>query len=415
MKAPIAVVGGGHAAANLVRKLREFGVDESIVIYDKLQFPPHAKPPLSKSALETTSDLRELNLFSEQDLASLDVEILNGHSLESLESTATGIRLGLSSSQTREHRNVVISTGVKPRRIELNLNPKTPVAYLQNAADLMGLRAHLNSPKRILVIGAGFIGLEAASSLHTQGHKVSVVERSGSVMGRVLGAKSAHYFESLHRDRGVDIQLNAGLKSVEFEFGSDFSKILLDNGTQFEADLVLVAIGVEPAVDFYADNLNLEGQHIAVDFFGRTNIAGLYAMGDVAASPVNMDDLNRLKIQSIDAASVTSERVARHIAGLQVSEDYWVPRFWTEQHKSKIQMAGIKSPASTVSIRETGNPQKFLVGYFLDQKLEAIEALNMPLEFAILRKAMMAGLTPSPLDFSDPGKDFRTMQGGRWS
>lgn len=406
---PLGIVGGGHAAEALVRKLRSLGYQHPVTIYEKSKFPPYAKPPLSKEALEQGQGIQMLQLFGEPELDSLGITVEIGKSLSSVEKANSGIELIFDDQSSNFHQKVVLATGVEARKLSLGSNPRTPVAYLQSLSDLIGLRQHLSSKKRILIIGAGFIGLETASSLSTLGHQVFVLERSEHVMSRVLSPISASFFENLHRKNGVNLIMPASISEVEFDPASDATSFHLDNGEMLTVDLVFVSIGVEPATNFTSSELQRDGNHLVVDDRGRTNLENLFAMGDIAASPGRSPDLARVKIQSIDAAVVTAERVAHEIAGLTPEPQRWVPRFWSVQHGAKIQIAGLANPGSVHLQRAVEGEGKSLVGVFDKDCLIAVEVIGMPLEFAALRKALVAGADISPEEFVDPMQDIKSL------
>lgn len=407
----IGIIGGGHAAVQLVRRLRAGGFTEEIEILDKSRFYPYERPSLSKQALQQNAKVDDFSLASKTELEKLDVTFLAGHLVRRLSSAAGVFLLELESDQRRDFSQLVLATGVRPIALQLQTNPMTPVCSLQSWEDLLGIQAHLRTAKRVLIIGAGFVGLESASSLVLLGHEVVVVERGSQLMGRALGAETAQFFQKAHEAAGVTLLLQDTISEVSFEAGSAFSKFAFASGAQFVADLVLVCVGVEPVTDFVDLPVERLGKHILTDENGLTSVPNLFAIGDLAAKPNPQSPKDLVKIQSIDAAMVGADRLARTLLG-ETQSDYeqWLPKFWSDQVGQKLQISGLR-PDDAQPLRRAGKTtDSFSVGYFQGNRLLALEAVNAPLDFVHARQIIQQGRELEPGDFQNAERSLKALQ-----
>lgn len=408
--AELGIIGGGHASIGLARALREGGFSDPISILEKSSFSPYERPALSKQALEEDLEVSEFGLASLAELKGLGIEYRANSRVNKISKAADLFVVDKDQGQSESFSTLVLATGVKPRHLELHVNPMTPVCYMQNFEDLLGLRAHLNSAKNVLIIGAGFIGLEVASSLRKHGHEVTVVERGDQVMNRVLGPETANFFQERLEQMGVRILLEDSLEDITFDSSSSTSTLEFSSGEEFTADLVLVSIGVEPVTDFIHLNVEMSGQHVLVDTEGRTSVPRLYAIGDIAARPNPQNPGELVKIQSIDAAALAAQRLANHLLGAEPGDySLWLPRFWSEQAGHKLQIAGLKPSVAQVAKRGDLSSDSFSIGYLVEGRLVAVECVNAPVDFLNSRKLIQSGVQIDPASFSDTSTNLKTL------
>lgn len=398
----VGIIGGGHAGVSLAQSLRRNGYSGSIDIFEKSSYRPYERPALSKEALEDDLDDDDIRLITDQTLHSEKIFLNLEAEVSNVVISDTGFEMSLGVGETLSYDNLVLATGVTPRRLDLETNPKTPVCYLQSYEDLLGLRMHISPQKRVLIIGAGFIGLEVASSLRSQGVEVTVLERTSQVMNRVLSPETAAFFTEKHIQAGTNLILETSIESTQFTPSNSETEFTLSNGEVVIADLVLVAIGVVPKTDFLNIDIERDGDHILVDEEGRTSIPGLYAIGDLAARPAPQDTSQRAKIQSVDAANYSAERLASMLTG-GPAESYssWLPRFWSNQVEHKLQIAGLADQKSPKALRGNYETESFLVGFFDQSKLVAVESVNASKDFASARKLISKSSPITPERFAD--------------
>ncbi len=406
----LGIVGGGHAAIGLARTLKEGGFVEPIEIFDKSNFAPYERPPLSKQALEENLDPKDFGLASHEELLSLGIHLRTGVGVKQVSKTTDLFSVRTDRGDSRHFSRLVLATGVRPRRLSLAVNPLTPVCYLQSLEDLLGIRSHLKSSKRVLIVGAGFIGLESASSLCNQGHEVLVVERGEQVMNRALGSQTASFFQSKLEAMGVQILLEETIEDIHFESNRNDSRFLFTSGREFVADLVIVSIGVEPVTDYINLEVKMSGDHVLVDQEGATTVPGLFAIGDIAARPNPQNPGELVKIQSIDAAALAAQRLADHLLGAEPGDySLWLPRFWSEQAGHKLQIAGLKPSVAQVAKRGDLSSDSFSIGYLVEGRLVAVECVNAPVDFLNSRKLIQSGVQIDPASFSDTSTNLKTL------
>lgn len=406
----LGVIGGGHAAIDLVRKLREGGFSDPIDILEKSNFFPHERPPLSKKGLTRELSPQDFSLASEASFAKLNVSFRRRSQVERLSIIGDSFQVTLGGGASVNYDQVILATGVRPRTLDLSVGSMTPVCYLQSLEDMMGIRAHLIAQKKVLIIGAGFIGLEVATSLRSLGHEVLVVEKSSQIMNRVLSEPTASFFQKAHEAMGTNIFLETGVQKVEINQVGQ-STFVFSSGEKFTPDVVLVAIGVEPATEFIDLPVKMDGQHILVDSEGKTSVANLFAMGDLAARPNPADPTSVVKIQSIDAAALSSDRLSSHILGQKLQPyESWIPKFWSDQASHRLQIAGLRPQSSDVVVRGATDSSHFSIGFFQAERLLAIESVNSPVDFLHARKLMQSPAQISIQDFSDISFSLKTLE-----
>lgn len=406
----VGVIGGGHAAIDFVRRLREGGFSDPIDILEKSSFFPYERPALSKQGLKPELSLKDFSLASESSLENLNVKFRCRGNVQRLSMEKDIFRVKLSSGESLNYDQVVLATGVSARTLDLPVTLETPVCYLQSLEDMLGIKAHLNTAKRVLIIGAGFIGLEVASSLRSLGHEVLVVERGSQVMNRVLSKLTADFFRRAHQAMGTNIFLQSEIKKVERAPLTGQSTFTFTSEEKYTADLVLVAIGVEPATQFLDLPVKMDGQHVLIDSVGQTSISNLFAIGDVAARPHPVSSQSVVKIQSIDAAAVSAGRLANFILGEELSPyENWVPKFWSDQASQKLQIAGLRPDSEFLAIRGDVDSSIFSVGFLEGEHLIAIEAVNSPIDFLQARKLIQFSVPISAQKFSDTSLPLKSL------
>ena len=253
-------------------------------------------------------------------------------------------------------------------------------------------------------MGAGFIGLEVASSLQHQGHEVRVIEQGTQIMNRVLSEFSANQFQTEHHNMGTKIHLQASIESIAQSPVTGEFTVRLTAGETFSSELILASIGVEPVTAFIDIPVEMEGKHIIVDHVGQTSVKNLYAIGDVAARPNPANSKTLVKIQSIDGAVVSAKRLAGFILGQEIAPyENWVPKFWSDQASQSLNIAGLRSEGDQQLLRGEIGSSKFIVGFFRDEKLVAVEAVNSPIDFSQAVKIIQGRIKISPNEFSDTG------------
>lgn len=387
---------------DLIRRLREGNFSGSIDVFERSSYFPYERPFLSKDGLQPDSDFKNYTMVSETALEKLCVNFRRESQVNRLSIMENKFQVEQISGEMEIYDTVVVASGVAARKLKLEGLPEDSIYYLQSLDDLIQLKIQLKNGKNILIVGAGFIGLEIASSLTHQGFKVRVIEHGTQIMNRVLSEVCANRFQREHQNMGTEILVQSGIESIVQSSLNENYTVRLVSGETFVADLILAAIGVEPVTAWIDAPVQMAGQHIIVDHAGRTSIENLYAIGDVAARPNPKNPKNLVKIQSIDGATVSARRLAGLILGEELTPyENWVPRFWSRQASQGLQIAGLRMDGDQQVIRGEARESKFIVGFFRDESLVAVEAMNSPIDFLQAVKIIQEGARISQTEFTD--------------
>ena len=384
------IIGASHAAAQIVPSLRKEGWEGDIVLIGDEPHLPYQRPPLSKTFLSGDKPVDELTIrpaaFYEKNRATF----VNGRviSINRKQRSVT-----LQDGQKYNYDKLVLCTGSRARKAELSGAELNGVHYLRNISDVEGIKQHVAKDKSAVIIGGGYIGLETAASLKKLGMNVVVLEKAERILQRVTAPELSEFYTRIHNEEGVNIVTNISVSSIS---GNDHvEKVICADGTVFNADLVVIGIGVLPNVEI-AEAAGIEVDNgIVVDGYCRTNDANIYAAGD-CTNHFNKIYNRRLRLESVPNASEQGKIVASSICGKN-KEYNSLPWFWSDQYDLKLQIAGLSQDYDKVVIR--GNKlvgRSFAAFYFKDEMLIAADCVNRPQEFMLSKRILAEGLNISP-------------------
>ena len=344
----VLIVGAGLAAQRCCETLRSRGFDGKIRILGEEERPPYDRPPLSKAVLTGDRDPATLGFRPPQWYADHEVDLLLGERAVALD---PGIKtLTLASGPTLSYDVAVVATGSRPRPLpgtERFANAHT----LRTAEDAVRLRDALRPGARLIVVGAGFIGLEVAATARRLGLEVTVLEAAPAPLLRVLGIELASWFVELHRSEGVEVLLSAHVARFgEGPGGAEW--VQLTDGRQLECDALVIGIGIEPATD-WLEGSGLDPAGVAADVGGRTQIPDVFAAGDSARIFNPVTGVHE-RSEQWEAATRQGAQVARAIVGDDPLPPA-LPSFWTDQYGLRIQLVGDAREADELRIE--GDPE----------------------------------------------------------
>lgn len=333
------IIGGGLASISVIRELRDAGDKRSITVLTDEKTPPYDRPPLSKQFLLAQMDEEEIGIFRDGEMASLDVlwkQQYRAVSLDPDELCIGGVDDGRAEAFTWSAKDIVIACGARPR-VPLGLGGE--VLTLRTLVDARRLRGRFSEGAKVLIIGAGFIGLELASSAHEMGCDVTVVEAASAPLSRVLHDRVGSWFVDFHRRNGVDIRCGRMVQRLSRQ-GTQ-SMVEFDDGLIQTFDTVVAGVGVQPVTDWLeGSGIDLDNG-IVCDGRGETSRPHVWALGDVANWPHPMTGA-RERVEQWQAAVDQGRTVAQALMG-KSAEWSSIPYFWSDQHGSKIQFAGRSS------------------------------------------------------------------------
>lgn len=397
----IVVVGAGQAGASLVAKLRSDGYRGAITLIGEEPVPPYQRPPLSKKYLLGEMDLERLFLKPEAFYADNNIRLLTNRRVEAIDAADRKIVLG---SETLGYEHLALCTGSVPRRLPPAMGGMLAgVHVVRNLNDVDRMAGDIRPGARALIVGGGYIGLEAAAVASKLGLKVTLVEMAERILQRVAAPETSDYFRALHRDHGVDIREGVGLERLTG--GERVSGAILTDGSDLDLDLVIVGIGITPATDL-AETAGLDLDNgIAVDAYGRTSDPHIWAAGDCASFP---HAGGRIRLESVQNAIDQAELVADNMrgAGTAYEPKVW---FWSDQYDVKLQIAGLNTGYDRVVTRPGDRDGMTSHWYFAGERLLAVDAMNDPRAYMVGKRLIEAGKSADAAALADPATDLKSL------
>ncbi|MEM7717738.1 MAG: FAD-dependent oxidoreductase [Pseudomonadota bacterium] len=396
------IVGGGQAATSLAEKLRTLGAEGTITILGDEPVPPYERPPLSKAYL--LGDMAQERLF----LRPAAIYAEKGITLR-LGLRATAIdplsKTVVADGEILAYDRLALVTGSTPIRLPASIGGDLEgVHTVRTLADIDGMAARFTPKARVLVVGGGYIGLEAAAVAAKLGLQVTLVEQADRILGRVAAPETADVIRAKHRGQGVDIREGVGLARLTGD--TSVRQAELSDGTALDVDFVIVGIGIRPATGLAADAGLTIDNGIAVDAFGRTSAADIWAAGDCASFPYHG---TRLRLESVQNAIDQAETVAANMLGSETAYEP-VPWFWSDQYDLKLQIAGLNLGYDQVVARGAG--EQVSHWYFEGDRFLAVDAINAPRDFMVGKRLLEAGKSVSAAAIADPSTDLKALLRG---
>ncbi len=397
------VIGGGQAGGRAVEAMRAEGFTGSIVLLSDESHVPYERPPLSKQLLigddgPERTYLHELAFYRDNDIdLRLGTHAVTIHRDER--------RIRLSGGDSVIYDKLLLTTGAKVRRLSLPGADLDGIHYLRDIADSLAIRACLVAGGDSVVVGGGYIGLEAAAAARTRGCAVTVLEMAPVVMSRVVAPEIGRFFEAVHRDRGVDIRTGVGVEG--FEGDGHVERVVCSGGETVPADFVVVGVGIDAASEL-AEATGLEVDNgIVVDEYGHTSDPDIYAAGDVANHPNPLLG-RRLRLESWQNAQNQAIAVARAMCGN--AEPYAeVPWFWSNQYDLNLQMTGLAESWDDLVIRGDMASHKFAAFYLHDGTIVAANAVNSPRDVRYARMLIEQKARPDAAALADPETPLKSL------
>jgi 3-phenylpropionate/trans-cinnamate dioxygenase ferredoxin reductase subunit len=376
----IVIVGASHAAAQAVDSLRREGHAGRIVLVGDEPQIPYQRPPLSKKYLSGELGADRLWIRPAEFYERLGVELMLGRRAVRLDRMAH--QLQLDGGQGIEYGRLLLATGSRARPVTVPGADQAGVHYLRSIADVDGIRAGLQSARRVVIVGAGYIGLECAASCAKLGLEVTVLEMAERVMSRVVAPEMSRFYTDQHRGHGVQIRLNEQV--VAFEGSGHVSAVRCADGAAHPADLVIVGIGVVPNIELAAEAGIDCDNGIAVDVHCRTSDPDVYAIGDCVSQP-SLRYGRRIRLESVDNAFEQAKTAAANLCGRELVHDK-LPWFWSDQYDLKLQIVGLSQGYDQVVLRGDPAACTFSCCYLSGNELIALDAVNQVKDFMSARK-----------------------------
>ncbi len=406
MSAPIVIIGAGQAAASFISRHVGLGSEQPLLLIGEESYPPYQRPPLSKKYLlgELERDrlfIRPLEWYAEQGVETrFDTRVSEIRPGERKILTDAGDEV--------EYDRLIICTGSSARSLPAEVGGELEGVFtLRSISDIDRLSPGFQAGRKLLIVGGGYIGLEAAAVGRLLGLEVTVLEMADRIMQRVAAEQTSDYFRRLHRGHGVDIRESAQMTRL-IDTDGRVSGAELESGETIDADLVLIGIGGSPNVELaQAAGLDCDNG-IRVDATCRTSDASIYAAGDCTNFNRNGQ---RIRLESVQNAADQGDLVARVIAGEDVTYTAQ-PWFWSDQYDCKLQIVGLNQGHDDCVVRTGDKEGVMSVWYYAGDRLLAIDAMNDPKSYAFGRKIIEAGINPDKKVVADPATDLKAIAKG---
>jgi len=391
------IVGASHAGVSLALQLRREGWEGPIQLVGAEKELPYHRPPLSKELLSGQKELDAIRLRPEKIYADNDIELLLGTTALKIDKEQRSLHLH--DGRVLQYENLALCTGAKVRQLPLALDSER-VLYLRTAADVAQLQALAQPGKHAVIIGGGYIGLEAAAVLRKMELEVTVLEMAPRVLARVTSEVLSDYLTSLHMMHGVSIKTSTQVNGIQDHEGK--LQVVCNDNTEYLADFVLVGIGVGPNTTL-AETAGVSlDDGIVVDEKGCTSVPHIFAAGDCTRHPNRFAGGN-VRLESVQNANDQARVVAANMVGKASIYDA-APWFWSDQYDIKLQMAGLNSNYdSTVTRGDPTNSENegFCVFYLRAGELVAVDSVARPKEFMAGKQLIARGITPDKANLAD--------------
>ncbi len=400
---PVVIVGASHAGFQLAASLRQHGFEEGIVLIGDEEVLPYQRPPLSKDYLDGKIGLDLLLMRPEAFYRDHRIEVLTGARVSEID--RSGKRVCLQSGDRLPYGHLVLATGARNRVPPLPGIELDGVCYLRTLAETDELRQRLAAASRVVVIGAGFIGLEFAAVARAHGKQVHIVELTDRVMGRVVTVPTSLYFAAAHRRTGVEFVFGARAQGIAGHDGR-VDGVELEGGARLPADLVLVSIGVVPNEELAAAAGLAVANGIVVNGELLTADPNISAIGDCASFPCAHCEDAATRLEAVQNAADHARCVADRLVG-QRHPYTALPWFWSEQGELRLQIAGLCTMHDRTVLRGDPAAGEFSVFCYKGEHLLGIESINRPADHAHARRLLSAGRQVSPDEAADVSFDLR--------
>ena len=404
----VLIVGAGYAGAQLSIALRQRKFAGSIALVGDEAELPYERPPLSKEYLSGEKAFDRLLLRPAAFWVERDVTLLLGRRVVTVDPASRIVILG--DGEVLGYDTLVWATGGAPRRLTCSGHDLAGVHAIRNRADVDRMMAELPAVVRVGVIGGGYIGLEAAAVLTKLGKAVTVFEAQDRVLARVAGEDLSRFYAAEHRAHGVDVRLGATVDCIVEREGAA-SGVRLAGGELVPCELVVVGIGIVPAVEpLVAAGAN-GSNGVAVDEQCRTSLPHVFAIGDCAEHANAFAGGTRIRLESVQNANDQAVTVAKAIAG--VSERYHaVPWFWSNQYDLKLQTVGLSAGHERAVLRGDPANRSFSVVYLRHGRVIALDCVNAIKDFVQGRALVTGAVVADPSMLADPAVPLKELVGG---
>lgn len=382
-------------------KLRNSGFDGSVTLIGEEPVPPYQRPPLSKKYLLGDMELERLFLRPESFYGEHDIALRLNETVVAIDRANKQV---ITAGEALPYDDLVLATGSVPRRLPGAIGGELPGVFtVRDLKDVDSMAPAFVAGARVLIVGGGYIGLEAAAVAASKGLDVTLVEMADRILQRVAAPETSDYFRALHTSHGVTIREGVGLERLLGD--AHVTGARLSDGSELPVDFVIVGVGITPATQL-AEMAGLEVENgIKTNALGQTSDPHIWAAGDCASFPYQGA---RIRLESVPNAIDQAECIAENIMGAGKT---YVPQpwFWSDQYDVKLQIAGLNTGYDRVITRPGDKPGATSFWYYKGKQLLAVDAANDPRAYMIGKRLIEAGKSPAPEQIADPATDLKAL------
>ncbi|MBL4919227.1 NAD(P)/FAD-dependent oxidoreductase [Szabonella alba] len=393
----VVIVGAGQAGATAAARLRALGFGGAVTLIGQETTLPYQRPPLSKKYLLGEMDLERLHLRPGKFYAEAGIDLRRGIAVQAIDRARCRV---VTTMGDLPYDALILTTGARARPLPETLGADPArVHVVRTLADVDRMAPEFGAGRRVLIVGGGYIGLEAAAVAVRLGLQVTLVEMSARILQRVAAPETSDYFRALHRDRGVEILEATGLQSLAG------GKAVLTDGQVRSYDFIIAGIGILPNDGLAAAaGLDCDGG-VLVNARGQSSDPAIWAAGDCARFSFRGQ---MLRLESVQNAIDQAEAVAANLMG--AAQDYRPkPWFWSDQYETKLQIAGLNTGYDRVVVRHGAQPGTSAHWYYRGEELLAVDAINEPRCYMVAKRLIDAGRSPAPERVADPGVELKAL------
>jgi 3-phenylpropionate/trans-cinnamate dioxygenase ferredoxin reductase subunit len=370
------VVGASHAAVQFVTSLRQEGWEDDIRVIGDEPVLPYHRPPLSKDFLAGKKSLEEITLRPREAYEQAGVDFLLGKRVTALD--PAGKKLTLGDGAILDYDRLCLATGSRVRTVDLPGVGLEGICYLRNLHDAEQIKEHIRPGGGAVIVGGGYIGLEVAAVLNQLGMNVTVLEMMDRVMQRVTAPEVSEFYTRVHAEEGVTIR--CGIRVSGFEGNAQVRQVLCDDGSRYDADLVVIGVGILPNIELAAEAGLKTDNGIVVDACTRSSDPDIVAAGDCTIHYNPVYD-RMLRLESVQNATDQARVAAAAVCGRETPYNA-LPWFWSDQYDLKLQIAGLSRGYEEIVVRgDRQGSRSFAVFYLRQGRVIAVDAVNKAAEF----------------------------------
>jgi 3-phenylpropionate/trans-cinnamate dioxygenase ferredoxin reductase component len=404
----VLIVGSGHAGAQSAIALRQQHYAGRIAIAGDEPELPYERPPLSKDFLAGEKTLEKIQIRSPSFWPAHQIEILQGHRVNHVDPVAH--KVAVEGKGDLSYGSLIWAAGGAPRHLSCPGFALPGIHYIRSLADVEQLRAELVTAQNIVIIGGGYIGLEAAAVLSTLKKSVTVVEALDRVLARVACEPISDFYQGEHRRHGVGLHLGVMATRIEERDGRAAS-VCLDTGAILPADLIIVGIGILPAVEPLIRAGASGDNGVEVDSYCRTSLPDVFAVGDCAAHLNSFAANRRIRLESVQNANDQATVAASTILGKDKPYTS-VPWFWSNQYDLRLQTVGFSGGYDQVLVRGSAASRSFSTIYLKEGTVIALDCVNASRDYVQGRALVVARSKPDPSALVECSVDLKSLVGG---